>query len=69
MPITRPAAGGELSTGRHAHGPDDPVVIVQHGMLRNGDDYRDFWIPAAEKHNILIVAPTFPMSISQGRRL
>ena len=41
------------------HGPDDPVVIVQHGMLRNGDEYRDFWIPAAEKHRILIVAPTF----------
>ena len=42
------------------HGPDDPVVIVQHGMLRNGDEYRDFWIPAADKHRILIVAPTFP---------
>ena len=41
------------------HGPDDPVVIVQHGMLRNGDEYRDFWVPAAEKHRILIVAPTF----------
>jgi pimeloyl-ACP methyl ester carboxylesterase len=40
-------------------GPDDPVVIVQHGMLRNGDEYRDFWIPAAEKHRILIAAPTF----------
>ncbi|AZO79199.1 MULTISPECIES: alpha/beta hydrolase [unclassified Bosea (in: a-proteobacteria)] len=41
------------------HGPDDEVVFVQHGMLRNGDDYRDFWIEAAEKHNLLIVAPTF----------
>ena len=41
------------------HGPDDEVVFVQHGMLRNGDDYRDFWIDAAEKHNLLIVAPTF----------
>ncbi|WP_414475452.1 alpha/beta hydrolase [Microvirga sp. M2] len=41
------------------HGPDDPVVIVQHGMLRNGDEYRDFWIPAAEKHRLLIAAPTF----------
>lgn len=42
-----------------AHGPDDEVVFVQHGMLRNGDEYRDFWIEAAEKHNLLIVAPTF----------
>lgn len=41
------------------HGPDDEVVVVQHGMMRNGDDYRDFWIDAAEKHNLLIVAPTF----------
>jgi len=42
------------------HTPDWPLVIVQHGMLRNGDDYRDFWIPAAERHHLLIVAPTFP---------
>ena len=42
------------------HRPNDPVIVVQHGMLRNGDDYRDFWIDAAEKHNLLIVAPTFP---------
>ena len=42
-----------------AHRPDDPVVLVQHGMKRNGDDYRDFWIDAAEKHRLLIVAPTF----------
>lgn len=41
------------------HRPQDEVVFVQHGMLRNGDDYRDFWIDAAEKHNLLIVAPTF----------
>jgi poly(3-hydroxybutyrate) depolymerase len=39
--------------------PDSPVVIVQHGMKRNGDEYRDFWIPAADKHGLLIVAPTF----------
>lgn len=43
-----------------SHRPEDPVIIVQHGMLRNGDEYRDFWIPAAEKHRLLIVAPTFP---------
>jgi dienelactone hydrolase len=41
------------------HRPEDAVVFVQHGMLRNGDDYRDFWIEAAERHNLLIVAPTF----------
>ncbi|MDB5370058.1 MAG: hydrolase [Roseomonas sp.] len=39
--------------------PDSPVVLVQHGMKRNGDDYRDFWIPAADRHGLLIVAPAF----------
>ena len=42
-----------------AHGPDDPVVLVQHGIKRNGDEYRDFWIEAAEKHRVLVVATTF----------
>ena len=42
------------------HQPNDPVVVVQHGMMRNGDDYRDFWIDAAERHGLLIIAPTFP---------
>lgn len=37
----------------------NPVIFVQHGMLRNGDDYRDFWIPAADKYGLLIIAPTF----------
>ena len=50
----------EVNFYRPAHyKPDGPVVIVQHGMLRNGDEYRDFWIPAAEKHGLLIAAPTF----------
>lgn len=35
------------------------VVLVQHGVLRNGDEYRDFWIPAAQEHGLLIIAPTF----------
>lgn len=39
--------------------PDRPVVLVQHGMGRNGDEYRDFWIPAADRHGLLIVATTF----------
>jgi poly(3-hydroxybutyrate) depolymerase len=49
-----------------AYAPGHPVVLVQHGVLRNGDDYRDFWIPAAERHNLLIVAPTFADAIWPG---
>jgi poly(3-hydroxybutyrate) depolymerase len=43
-----------------AHTPDKPVVIVQHGMTRNGDEYRDAWVPVADRHGLLIVAITFP---------
>jgi poly(3-hydroxybutyrate) depolymerase len=39
--------------------PDRPVVFVQHGMKRNGDEYCDFWIEAADKHGLLILAPTY----------
>ena len=49
-----------LNTYRSAaYVPGNPVVLVQHGVMRNGDDYRDFWIPAADKHGLLIVASTF----------
>ncbi|HEY8609766.1 MAG TPA: alpha/beta hydrolase [Roseomonas sp.] len=43
--------------------PDGQVVLVLHGMGRNGDEYRDFWIEAAERHSLLIVAPTFPADL------
>lgn len=49
--------------------PDSPVVLVQHGMGRNGDEYRDFWIEAAERHNLLIVAPTFSNEAYPGAEL
>lgn len=38
---------------------NSPIVLVQHGVMRNGDDYRDFWIPAADEHGLVIIAPTF----------
>jgi hypothetical protein len=46
--------------------PDGQVVLVMHGMGRNGDEYRDFWIEAAERHKLLIVAPTFPAHLFPG---
>ncbi len=42
------------------HRPEGPVVLVQHGMGRNGDEYCEAWIPAADKHGLLVVAVTFP---------
>lgn len=41
------------------HAPGNPCVLVQHGMGRNGDAYRDFWIAAADRHGLLILATTF----------
>ena len=38
---------------------NSPIVLVQHGVMRNGDDYRDFWISAADEHGLVIIAPTF----------
>jgi len=56
-----------LNTYRpYGYTPDRPIVIVQHGVMRNGDDYRDFWINAADRHNLLIVAPTFSDAIWPG---
>src|SRR5258708_38670888 len=48
------------------HTPEMPVVIVQHGMNRNGNEYRDAWVPAADRHGLLIVAITFPTAYWPG---
>lgn len=42
-----------------AHGADDPIVILLPGGGRNGDDYRDSWIAAAERYRLLVLAPAF----------
>ncbi len=36
-----------------------PVVVVMHGVDRDGDRYRDEWIKAARDHGLIILAPTF----------
>lgn len=41
------------------HGPDDPIIILLAGGGRNGADYRDSWIRAAERFRLLILAPSF----------
>lgn len=35
------------------------VVIVMHGMERNGEDYRNHWARYAEQYNFLLLAPEF----------
>jgi predicted esterase len=41
------------------HKPNSPVIIVLPGAGRNGDGYRDKWINAAKKHNLLVLSPSY----------
>jgi len=38
---------------------DSKILIVIPGAGRNGDSYRDAWIEASEKHNVLILSPMY----------
>lgn len=35
------------------------VLVVLPGAGRNGDDYRDAWVRASEKHNVLVLSPKY----------
>ena len=41
------------------NGADSRIVFVMHGVQRDGDRYRDEWRDLAEKHNLIVVVPTF----------
>jgi len=48
----------------HAYRPeraiaDAPVLLVMHGVKRNGEEYRDHWVETAERHGILLAVPEF----------
>ena len=36
-----------------------PVQFVLHGMSRNGDGYRDRWIPLSDQYGFILLAPQF----------
>lgn len=36
------------------------ILLVIPGSGRNGDNYRDSWIEASEKYNVLIISPSYP---------
>jgi len=38
---------------------ESPVILVVPGAGRNGWDYRDAWIDASEKYNVLVLSPSF----------
>lgn len=41
-------------------GSDSPILFVMHGTKRNAADYRNTWVPVAERHGCLLVCPEFP---------
>ena len=40
--------------------PATPILFVHHGVLRNGDDYRNHWLPLVDEADLLVIAPEFP---------
>ena len=49
----------------HYHRPESldrssRVVMVIPGAGRNGDDYRDAWVEASERHGVLVLSPSYP---------
>lgn len=36
-----------------------PLQFVLHGVSRNADGYRDYWVEAAERHGFVVVSPLF----------
>ena len=35
------------------------ILMVMHGRKRNGDEYRDYFVPESERRGFLVVAPQF----------
>ncbi|MGE0417377.1 MAG: alpha/beta hydrolase [Acetobacteraceae bacterium] len=40
--------------------PATPVLFVHHGVARNGQDYRDYWLDLVDDAGILAIAVEFP---------
>ena len=46
-----------------AFGAGSPIVVVMHGVTRDGRGYRDAWVAAAEEHGALVLAPEFSKDV------
>jgi poly(3-hydroxybutyrate) depolymerase len=40
-------------------GSSAPILFVLHGMRGNAEEYLEAWIPEADRHGVLLVAPQF----------
>jgi hypothetical protein len=63
LPYEDPALPGHplmLRSARPRHcTAETPVLFVHHGVLRNGGDYRDFWLPLVDEAGVLAIVPEF----------
>jgi hypothetical protein len=49
-----------------AYSPRTPVLLVHHGDLRNGADFRDFWLPLVDEAQLLAIALEFSATAYPG---
>ncbi len=48
------------------YSPRTPVLLVHHGDLRNGVDFRDFWLPLVDEAQLLAIALEFSATAYPG---
>lgn len=41
------------------HDAKTPILFVMHGVKRNGEHYRNDWLPHAKKYGVILLAPEF----------
>ena len=49
-------------------GPSAPVVVVMHGVKRNGEDYRENWIRHSDERGFVVLVPEFSNKDWPGSR-
>lgn len=66
IPYVDPHFPHRLLTLRSArprlYAQDTPIAFVHHGRGRNGEDYRNYWLPLVDEADILVIAPEFSES-------
>lgn len=48
------------------YSPKTPLLLVHHGDLRNGADFRDFWLPLVDEVQLLVIALEFSATAYPG---
>lgn len=46
--------------------PRTPLLFVHHGDLRNGAEFRNFWLPLVDQFDVLVIVPEFSEAAFPG---